>query len=309
LGWYLYLPVRRSFTLDDNADVIALAVLMATALIVSIAMSIVLGRGDVEVRNRVRAELELAGERASTRTFQLALLPERLRGIDDVSLGACYVAGGDQVVVGGDWYATVPIATGRVGLAIGDVAGRGLPAVAAMAETRFALRTLASEGYPPDVVMDKLNGIMCAFREDVLVTAIYGVLDLEERTWSQVSAGHVPALIVSPKGGVRFLDERPGPPLGVAPDSAYPLRTHVAGPGDLLVMYTDGLVERRGEDLDVGFRRLATAVLGLGLDHGPEELCKELIDRCTDGTPEDDVAVLIARADGHPIAYRVSGSG
>lgn len=293
-AWYVYLPPHDEFSLRFESDRWVLALLVGTGIVMAIVVSLTLARADVETGSRVGVELELLGERSATRTFQLALLPERIRVVDGITAASAYVAGGDDVPVGGDWYAAVDLDDHRVGLAIGDVTGRGLPAVAAMAEAQFGLRTLAAEGHPPDTVLSLLNRQLCAFREDLLVTAIYGVLDVRARTWSQANAGHVPAIVASANGGVRFLDESPGPPLGVAPTSEYALHTHDATPGDLLVLYTDGLVERRGEDLDLGFRRLAAAVLALAIDHPPNVLCEMLIDHCTVGTPDDDVAVLLA---------------
>ena len=106
----------------------------------------------------------------------------------------------------------------------------------------------------PDVVLDRLNQVVRVFGKDALITALYGVLDPHAHTWTYASAGHLPALLRTADGATSFLDAPPDPPLGTA--DTFRLREVSIQDGSTLVLYTDGLIERRGESLAEGFRRL-----------------------------------------------------
>jgi serine phosphatase RsbU (regulator of sigma subunit) len=192
--------------------------------------------------------------------------------------------------VGGDWYAVLPLPGDRLGVAIGDVAGHGLDAVADMAAARFSLRALALTEPAPETVLARLNEVVHVFESNTMITAIYGVLDPAASEWTYATAGHCPAMLRDPEGNTRMLDERCDPPLGVA--DSFRRHTARATSGSTLVLYTDGLVERRTETITVGLERLRRAC-----DSGPanpEELCDYLLDAMLrDATPTDDVAMVV----------------
>ena len=249
---------------------------------------------DVTQRERRQADTveALARERELVEVLQNALLPTHLPGLGGVKVARRYLPARGSVVVGGDWYAVVPLPNARLGIAIGDVAGHGLDAVADMAAARFSLRALAfSNPDSPEVVLDRLNEVVRIFENDTMITAVYGVLDPAAGTWTYTNAGHCPVVVRDPSGATRMLDEGTvDPPLGVATREFHRQSAEIAA-GSTLILYTDGLVERRSEPIDTGFERLRRAV-----EHGangPEELCDGLIAALLgDGELNDDVAIV-----------------
>src|SRR4051812_18064992 len=198
---------------------------------------------DRELAGAVVAQ-ELATKRSVVETLQTALLPEALPTVPGLSIAARYVPASSSVEVGGDWYAVIPLDE-SLGLAIGDVAGHGLPAVADMADARFSVRALALTNREPSLVLGHLDRVMQTFDDGTLVTALYGVLDPVRLLWSYASAGHYPAIVRSPDGSAKLLEGGGGPPLGCGASYA-PVQVELEK-GATLVLYTDGLVERRGE--------------------------------------------------------------
>jgi serine phosphatase RsbU (regulator of sigma subunit) len=205
-------------------------------------------------------------------------------------VAARYVPASGAAGVGGDWYAVIPLDGRALGLAIGDVAGHGLPAVADMADARFSVRALALTERRPHRVLERLDEVMRVFGADTLVTALYGVLDPDTKTWSYATAGHYPAVHRSAKGETMLLDERAGPPLGCGADyRSIEVQLEV---GSTLVLYTDGLVERRGEVIDQGLARLDAACRTGPED--PEALCDHILGELLVGNEsDDDVALLV----------------
>jgi PAS domain S-box-containing protein len=236
---------------------------------------------------------QLAAERRLVDVLQTALLPEVPPSVPGVSVAAVYRTAVGPTEIGGDWYAMVPLAEGRLGLAIGDVAGHGLDAVADMAAARFSLRALALTGAPPDVVLGQLNDVVRIFGDDTMVTALYGILDPAARTWTFANAGHCPAVI---RGADDiFLASSPAdPPLGVA--SSFTSHEVQLPPEATLVLYTDGLIERRDEDLVDGFDRLL-ASCRRGPDD-PSGLCDHLVSNLVGDTNQDDVAIVAVTLSG-----------
>ena len=226
--------------------------------------------------------------------FQRTLLPTSLPTLPGTTVAARYRSAERRHNVGGDWYAVVPLKRGHLGLAIGDVAGHGLDAVSDMATARYSLRALALDEPQPDKVMAQLNDVVQTFEPGTLVTALYGVLDPHERTWTYTSAGHLPAILRSGDGTVALLDEKGGAPLGVGG----PYRAvHVdLDEGATVLLYTDGLIERRGEDLSIGLGRLAAACDAAPDD--PEGMCDHVLDVLLPDNPgEDDIALLAVQLD------------
>ncbi len=218
--------------------------------------------------------------------------PPALPQVEGWELAAVYSPAG-RLDVGGDFYDAIPLGDGRLALVIGDVMGRGVRAVTAMAQVRSAVRTLVAVDPTPTAVLGGLDLLFERFPTDQLVTACYVLADPGRGRLDVGLAGHPAPLVVDASGTGRFLDEAQGLILGVRTSP----RDQVSvpfGTGQALVLYTDGLVERRTEDLDAGRARLLEAlpcVRGVGL----AEALEKLSDGVRDHTRDDDVALLGAR--------------
>jgi len=225
-------------------------------------------------------------ERQSVQVLQRTLLPGRLPEVEGVHLSRLYRPAAAEV--GGDWYAVVPLSPTQVGLAVGDVAGHGIAAATVMANVRFALQAFAFDGTKPETVLQRLNQLLLHYRGDTLVTVCYGVLDLGARTWRHACAGHVPPVLRS-ASGTTLLSSAPGLPLSVDEHAPFADEVFSVEPGDAILLYSDGLIERRGESLSDGLARLQAAVArqdSLDLDR--------LADSLLDPSHGDDVVVLAA---------------
>lgn len=249
---------------------------------------------DVTARERSQADAfeALAHQREVVGVLQEALLPTYTPTDLNVQVARRYLPATGENTVGGDWYAIVPF-DGKLGLAIGDVAGHGLEAVADMAAARFSLRALAlHDPSQPERVLARLNECLSVFEPDLMVTALYGVLDLNSNMWVFANAGHSPALVRHPDGTAQFIDRPSDPPLGAR--ATYRQRCEQLRPGTTLVLYTDGLFERRSESIDAGLDRLRVACADAPSD--PEELCDYLLETMLGSSPlRDDVALLAVR--------------
>ena len=251
--------------------------------------------------DRLRAE---QAEREATReirrlseALQRSLLPEPPQ-TDLLQMALRYQPAARQAQVGGDWYDAFPTPDGCMTLVVGDVAGHDSNAAAAMAQVRNLLRGIAQiiDG-PPSVVLSALDRALVPLEVTALATAVLCQTCVDPGTgtvrlrWS--NAGHPPPLLVGPDGTVDFLDPRPELLLGVRPEQTRTDHEVVLEPGATVLLYTDGLVERRGQTLDEGMADLGAAAADLqGL--APEEVCDALLDRLAKGA-EDDVALLVLR--------------
>jgi hypothetical protein len=247
---------------------------------------------DVTERERDQAvtTAALVRERELVEVLQQALLPLSLPEVAGTKISARYMPSQSDAGVGGDWYALLPLSEGRLGLAIGDVAGHGLDAVADMAAARFSLRALAlTDSSAPERVLDRLNDVVRVFEGDTMITGLFGVLDPRAHTWTYASAGHCPALVRDADGKAVWLDAPCDAPLGVA--TSFRRRTADIAPGSTMVFYTDGLIERRTETLDQGMERLRRAC-EQGPEH-PDALSAYLLEVMLDGRPEDDIAIVV----------------
>jgi PAS domain S-box-containing protein len=233
-------------------------------------------------------------EHGIVETLQRALLPARLPQLPGVQVAARYLPGGmgSDVDVGGDWYDVFPLDDGRIGVAIGDVAGHGLRAAALMGQLRNALRAYAVEGHPPAGVVDRLNRLVRDLEQGWMATLLYMVLAPDDCEVRFANAGHMPALALE-MGDARFIDVQRGPPLGVGADNEYVETAEPVEPGTTLVIYTDGLVEQPGVAPDVTLARLAKNALANGVDN-PDALCDHLVKaQLGEGQPRDDVAFVV----------------
>jgi PAS domain S-box-containing protein len=247
---------------------------------------------DIAAQSLDRARL-YERERDVARTLQLALLPAALPVFDNVAIEARYIAGGVDIAVGGDWYDVLRFDDGRIGLVIGDAAGRGVAAATFMGKARHAAAALAIEHSSPAEVLRRVNEYLCTVSSRrSMATCCYLVLDPDTGMLRFASAGHLPPVVSSPTG-TRFLEGARSVPLGVVPDAAYIESEVKLEDASTLLLYTDGLIERRGESIDVGLERLRETVANIGLD--PKDLCRRLADELLHEESDDDVALLIAR--------------
>jgi anti-sigma regulatory factor (Ser/Thr protein kinase)/putative methionine-R-sulfoxide reductase with GAF domain len=221
--------------------------------------------------------------------LQRSLLPDRMPTVLGVEVATRYLPSRDEV--GGDWYDVIELRDGLVGIAIGDVAGHGVRAAALMGQLRTGLRAYALDEHPPGETLARLDRLLNAMPGGGMATAVYAILDPDAGTLTLATAGHLPPLLVGPDGA-RFGDVPPAPPLGVVRGARYRETTLDLG-SDTLLLYTDGLVERRGERLDAGLDRLAAAAEAGGR---AEQLCHDVAERLVPiGGAEDDVALLAVR--------------
>ncbi len=235
-----------------------------------------------------------AREHSIADQLQRSLLPQQGFDLEHLEVATFYRAGVEGTQVGGDWYDVIELGGGRTALVVGDVMGRGVRAAAVMGQLRSAVRAYARLDLPPADLLESLDGLVRDLGQDQIVTCIYAVFDPADRVLRFANAGHLPPIVALPGGECRVVGGDENPPLGVGP---YNLTQHSI---DLesnarVVLYTDGLVERRGEDLELGIETLAKHVVGLvgPVDGHPEELVAAML---PDG-PDDDVAILVARID------------
>jgi serine phosphatase RsbU (regulator of sigma subunit) len=208
-----------------------------------------------------------AEQRTIAQTLQHALLPAALPPVPGLRVSARYEAGAENVEIGGDWYDLITLGQGRVLLVVGDVSGRGLPAATMMAALRFAIHAYAVQGDDPEVFLPKLSRLMSVTEDRLLATILCVTINVASRELSVTSAGHLPPLIISEHGS-EFVETPAGLPVGVDRDAAYKRTAVTAPPGATLLAFTDGLVERRGESIEVGLERLRAEV---GSNHVPLE--------------------------------------
>lgn len=236
--------------------------------------------------------LQYERERAIAVTLQRSMLPRRPPDVAGLTVAWRYLPGSTGALVGGDWYDVLHLDGGRAALVIGDVMGHGLHAAATMGQIRAAARAYAGEQFAPAVVLGQLDAAMSRLDQGSITTVAMGVLDPADGSLTVASAGHLPPLIMPPRGEPWYPPVEPGPPLstGVA---RYPESQLVLEPGSTLLLYTDGLVEDRARPIDEGLellRRSATP------DLPPEELCDLLLAALgRTGDNDDDVAMLAVR--------------
>ncbi len=233
----------------------------------------------------------MAEQRGVAETLQQSLLPDRLPELPGMTFAARYLPGASGVEVGGDWYDTIELPTGEVGLVMGDVVGHDLRAASVMGHIRNALRAYALEGLSPADAMGRLNRFVRQIDRDEMATCLFAVYHPEASTLLLANAGHYPPVLVGPDGEAVFLEHSTAPPVGAVDDATYTERLYHLQPGTTVLLYTDGLIERRGEPIQVGLERLRRAVTAA--PSPVEELCESVLATLfADSAPTDDVAVL-----------------
>ncbi|WP_395104201.1 SpoIIE family protein phosphatase [Actinomadura sp. SCN-SB] len=251
-----------------------------------------------------RAALSLDSARQYTRehtaalTLQRHLLPSRISGGDAMDVASHYMPSTRYEGVGGDWYDTIALPGSRVALVIGDVTGHGIAAAASMGRLRTAMRTLAYQDLPPDELLTRLDDVFAREAEEddrdspIAATVLLALYDPAAGRCTMASAGHPPPALMDPGGSITFPDVPPGTPIGLGMGTHQSMDLDLAE-GTLMVLYTDGLIERRGSDLDEGMSRLGAA---LADSRGPlAEMCRDVAGTLVGEDAEDDVTLLLAR--------------
>lgn len=260
---------------------------------------------DVDFANIIARRVALAldnallyeRERRVADIFQRASLPATLPKIPGIAIDAHYESGAKEAEIGGDWYDAFQLADGRLGLSIGDVAGKGLQAASIMSTVRLLIRATALEELTPSRVLSRANQLLLNDKP-AMVTALFGVLDTEELTFTCSIAGHPPPLVVSPEGEIST-GVPVAPPLGIATDAVFPEQTLMLPLGSLLVLYTDGLIEAKRDrpNAEEAFATVLQTVAGLHEVNPAEAIAARWID----APPSDDVAILTVRAAARPL--------
>ncbi|OQR66022.1 ATPase [Streptomyces maremycinicus] len=244
-------------------------------------------------------------ERTSTITLQRSLLPHALPSQVALEVASRYLPTATPAGVGGDWFDVIPLSGARVALVVGDVVGHGIRASATMGRLRTAVRTLADVDLPPDELLTHLDDLVIHLAADeagtdpsaetaagIGTTCLYAVYDPVSRLCTLARAGHPPPVAVTPGGTVFFLDVPAGPPLGLGglPFEVFEIELPE---GSMLALYTDGLLEARGHDIDEALDHLFAALASPAptLD----SVCDRILTPVLGHRPDDDIALLIAR--------------
>ena len=214
-------------------------------------------------------------ERQVAETLQRSLLP-LLPVVPGLRLAARYRPGSVETRIGGDWYDAIPLRGGKVGIAIGDVVGRGVKAAARMAHLQSALRAYALEALRPELVLERMNGFVLEGEQGGMVTLLYAIVDPDGQTVQVASAGHPPPMVLSPEGRPTLVEAPPGSPLGVARYAAYEESVTSLDPWSALLFYTDGLVDGPQLPLGQGLDGLLSSMEGGPRE--PEALCQAVLD-------------------------------
>lgn len=236
----------------------------------------------------------------TTAALQRAVSPAALPSLSGAEVAHRYLPGNPEAGVGGDWFDTMALPGSRVGIVIGDVMGHGVRSAAAMGHLRIAVQTLAALDLPPGQLLRELDTLAQRMGDDHLATCMYVVYDPIAGICLLANAGHPPPLVVRDSGAVERVPVPAGAPIGVGGVAFDTVRVPI-GDGDTLLMYTDGLVEVRGDDIDDRIEALAERLrLDGPVTTDPEALCDTLIATLDPDKQEDDVALLAVRLSAIP---------
>ncbi|MEU9457602.1 SpoIIE family protein phosphatase [Streptomyces sp. NPDC048312] len=249
-----------------------------------------------ELAGRAAVDLDHARRYAHEHTIALelqrSLLSEPRPPHPHIEIATRYLPADRSVMVGGDWFDVIPLRDGRHLKAMGDVMGHGVEAAVAMSHYRSLLRMLADDELPPHRILEQLDRMVERSGLDRAATCLLAVVDRVGGACEVASAGHLPPVLIDPRAGARVCDEMAvGPPLGTGL-GGYRTTMVEFDPGTVLFLYTDGLVERRGEDIDASVDRLRELTLPAG--GSLERLLDDVLERFGPGA-EDDIAVLASR--------------
>jgi hypothetical protein len=234
-------------------------------------------------------------QRRMVQALVAALLPHQPPSVPGYEVVARYIPAGGGVA--GDWWEADLMPDGALLLGVGDAAGHGMAGASLMAELRYGARALAGTGRGPATMLADLSHRLGGMdRSDTFATAVYGRLDIEDHHLRWANAGHPPPVLVTSDGRARLLHGPLAPPLGAPPPAPATVTEEelVLGPGEVLALYSDGIVERRGEPLDVGIANLsATLAAGAGVDL-LDDLADAIVARHCQ-KPSDDCCLLLVR--------------
>lgn len=229
--------------------------------------------------------------------LQRSMLPQHITPPAGIEVAHRYLPASDVNEVGGDWYDVIPLTGGSAALAIGDVMGHGIQAAAVMGRLSASVRALARLDLDHDELFHQLQAALDDLADPMLATFLYSDLDPVTGDCRITCAGHPPPALITAEGTARLIDVPPGLPLGVAPTHFTTIHTTLA-PGSVIVLYTDGLIEARGTDIDDRLaeltRLLAQPVPTL------DALCDRLLTHLVPASADDDIALLVARLAGPP---------
>lgn len=235
-------------------------------------------------------------EQDAALALQRSLLPAKLPTLPGLTMAARYVPG-HEFGVGGDWYDVFALPSGWVGMVIGDVSGHGLASAVVMGRVRSALRAYSLITDDPGEALTLLDRKIGHFEAGSLTTALYAMISPDRTTLKVSSAGHLLPVLAVPTRPATLLDVPVDAPLGVGRLTGHRRTTAAAlPPGAVLLCYTDGLVERRDEIIDVGMK----ALVGVVEPDDPESVCATVMSRVGLHQPTDDIAILAVRRDGEP---------
>jgi anti-anti-sigma factor len=252
-----------------------------------------------------RARLYRA-EQGIAETLQRSLLPARLPDLQRLALAAHYLPGAEGTSAGGDWYDVVHLEDDTVAIAVGDVVGQGPAAAAVMGQLRSALSTALLQGCSPAEALELLDRFAARLPGALASTAACLIVDAPAGTVRWARAGHLPPLLVTPDGQGRFLDGTgSGTVLGAPGRRPYTEGSTAIEPGSTLLLYTDGLAERRGELLDDGLARVREVAARHARSDPARLTARLLTEVLADTDQPDDVAVIAARVLPAPLGARL----
>ena len=236
---------------------------------------------------------QFEAEHAVAHQLQQALLRPVGNADARVEVNAVYRPATTDLEVGGDWYDVLTVTDECMALIVGDVVGHGISAASAMGQLRSALRGLVLAGLQPAAALEALDKLASAVLDAQFSTCLVAFLDARHESLTVSVAGHMPPLIIDARGKPSFFEDAQDPPLGFA-DAARKTASLEFPVGSTIILYTDGLIERRGEPLDAGMERLTIAATQSGgsIDGLSDRLVRELV---SESFHDDDVAVVSAR--------------
>ena len=236
-----------------------------------------------------------ARDHSVAETLQRSVLPDALPSIAGLDLAVRYIPGTDDIDVGGDWYDAFPLGDRQVGLVIGDVVGHSIASASIMGQVRNLLRAYAIDRPDPSDVLARTNAALSRLLPEALVTAVYAVLDLANGDLRYANAGHPPPVCATDADRIEYLDDASGTMLGAVSGGVFTVGHRRLAAGAMLMFYTDGLIERRRQDIAEGFGALADAMRaagGLSAERTCAAVQRQLL---SDSTRADDVCLLAAR--------------
>jgi serine phosphatase RsbU (regulator of sigma subunit) len=271
--------------------------LMLTAITAAVARQTVQARMRAEsdtrtIRNLYERVDTLFGEQRDLSIgLQRALLPRYIPDVPGLQIAAEYMAGASGIDIGGDWYSVIGTGDDTFAFVVGDVSGHGIDAVAEMAHARFTVRAYLLDGNPPHIALEKCSHQFDVVTDGHIVTVIAGIGNVRTGEVTLANAGHPRPLCIRGDGSSEFVETAVGPPLGVGA-TCYEASTFTLPQDAILLCYTDGLIERRGEEIEVGLDRLATTAAASQHRADPAELLRDLLGAMRDDEAADDIALL-----------------